>query len=241
MLMTKPSVTFSFSWGTVQLSPLLQQYQPQVVMNDEECGAVKGMIDRGNRSTQRKPAPMLLCPPQIPHNLIRAGTRVTTAGTRWLTTWVTVLPSLTRFIKRFWSGHLVVEYNSVQVSVYLCTEKSNGGNMNKGRGKITNTCAQTKGKGQNLRHSDSNKSSLSWVTANCMQWRKMLCAYLHIGSDGRLHLVPRPIAEDLYHYYPIHLQGIGAQVIMLHVMVNAVSVWSPLWSSGQRSQVRFPA
>jgi hypothetical protein len=25
------------------------------------------MIGRGNRSTWRKPAPMLLCPPQTPH------------------------------------------------------------------------------------------------------------------------------------------------------------------------------
>jgi hypothetical protein len=39
-------------------------------MVDDECGAVDGMkIDRGNRSTRRKPAPVSLSPPQIPHDL----------------------------------------------------------------------------------------------------------------------------------------------------------------------------
>jgi hypothetical protein len=33
--------------------------------DDGEFGGM--MIDRGNRSTRRKPAPMPLCPPQIPH------------------------------------------------------------------------------------------------------------------------------------------------------------------------------
>jgi hypothetical protein len=31
-------------------------------------------IGRDNRSTRRKPAPVPLCPPQIPHNLTRART-----------------------------------------------------------------------------------------------------------------------------------------------------------------------
>jgi hypothetical protein len=39
-------------------------------MIDDDYGAVGGMrIGRGNRSTRRKPAPMPLCPPQIPHDL----------------------------------------------------------------------------------------------------------------------------------------------------------------------------
>jgi hypothetical protein len=33
--------------------------------DDEEIGGM--MIGRGNRSTQRKAAPVLLCPPQTPH------------------------------------------------------------------------------------------------------------------------------------------------------------------------------
>jgi hypothetical protein len=37
-------------------------------MMDDDYGGVGGMrIDRGNRSTRRKPAPVPLCPPQIPH------------------------------------------------------------------------------------------------------------------------------------------------------------------------------
>jgi hypothetical protein len=40
------------------------------MIDADECGIVGGMtIGRGNRSTPRKPAPMPLCPPQIPHDL----------------------------------------------------------------------------------------------------------------------------------------------------------------------------
>jgi hypothetical protein len=42
-----------------------QLYQPWLM--DDECGTVGGMrIARGIRSTQRKPAPAPLCPPQNP-------------------------------------------------------------------------------------------------------------------------------------------------------------------------------
>jgi hypothetical protein len=48
-------------------------YQPQII-DCGDCGAVVGMvIGRGNWSTQRKPAPAPLCPPQIPHDQTRAG------------------------------------------------------------------------------------------------------------------------------------------------------------------------
>jgi hypothetical protein len=37
---------------------------------DYDDGEIGGMIGRGNRSTRRKPAPVLLCPPQtLPHLL----------------------------------------------------------------------------------------------------------------------------------------------------------------------------
>jgi hypothetical protein len=43
-------------------------YQPRMIDDDYE--AVGGMrIGRGNRSTRRKPAPVPLFPPQIPHDL----------------------------------------------------------------------------------------------------------------------------------------------------------------------------
>jgi hypothetical protein len=39
-------------------------------MIDDDYGAVGGMrIGRGNQSTRRKPAPVPLCAPQIPHDL----------------------------------------------------------------------------------------------------------------------------------------------------------------------------
>jgi hypothetical protein len=60
--------------GGVRLSPLGTSatvgllYQPRMIYDD--YGAVGGMkIGRGNRSTRRNPAPVSLCPPQIPHDL----------------------------------------------------------------------------------------------------------------------------------------------------------------------------
>jgi hypothetical protein len=44
--------------------------------DDDDCGATGGMkIGKGNRRPRRKPAPVPLCPPQIPHDLTRAQTR----------------------------------------------------------------------------------------------------------------------------------------------------------------------
>jgi hypothetical protein len=60
-------------------------YQPQMI-DDGDCGAIGGMkIGRGNRSTRRKPAPVPLCPPQIPHDLNRARTRAAAVGSQRLT------------------------------------------------------------------------------------------------------------------------------------------------------------
>jgi hypothetical protein len=55
-------------------------YQPQM-MDDDECGAVDGIICKGNGSTLRKPAAAVpLCPPQIPHDLTWARTRAAAEG-----------------------------------------------------------------------------------------------------------------------------------------------------------------
>jgi hypothetical protein len=55
----------------IDITPLFSQlYRCQVIYCDDECTAVGGMrIGRGNRSTLRKPAPVPLCPPQIPEDL----------------------------------------------------------------------------------------------------------------------------------------------------------------------------
>jgi hypothetical protein len=61
-------------------------YQP--LMIDDECGAVCAVkIGRGNRRTRRKPAPVPLCPPQIPHDLTWARTWAAAVGSRLLTAW----------------------------------------------------------------------------------------------------------------------------------------------------------
>jgi hypothetical protein len=55
-------------------------------MIDDDYGAVGGMrIGRGNRSTLRKPAPVPLCPPQIPRDLTWDRTRAAAMGSQRLT------------------------------------------------------------------------------------------------------------------------------------------------------------
>jgi hypothetical protein len=50
------------------------------MMNDDECGAVGGMSDMGNPCTRRKPDPVPLCPPHIPHDLTWNQTRIFAMG-----------------------------------------------------------------------------------------------------------------------------------------------------------------
>jgi hypothetical protein len=56
------------TFGTADTTGLL--YQPRMIGDgdgDGDCGEIGRMkIDRGNRSTRRKPTPAPLCPPQIP-------------------------------------------------------------------------------------------------------------------------------------------------------------------------------
>jgi hypothetical protein len=49
----------------------------------DDDGEIGGMNGRGNRSTRRKPAPVL-CPPQIPH-VARTRTRAAVVGSQRLT------------------------------------------------------------------------------------------------------------------------------------------------------------
>jgi hypothetical protein len=53
-------------------------------MIDDECGAVGGMII-GSGSTRRKPVPVPLYSPRIPHDLTWAGTRAAAVGIGRLT------------------------------------------------------------------------------------------------------------------------------------------------------------
>jgi hypothetical protein len=75
----------------VRLSPLgtSATIWPIVVAPDDgdEYAAVGGMIGRGIRNTRRKPAPVPLCPPQIPYELTRARTRTAVVRSQRLTAW----------------------------------------------------------------------------------------------------------------------------------------------------------
>jgi hypothetical protein len=87
---------FPMRWDCVHLvlQPLFGLlYQPQII--DDDCGAISGMrIGRENRTTRRKTAPVPLCPPQIPHDLTRARTRVVAVGSRRLTVWAIPRPAI---------------------------------------------------------------------------------------------------------------------------------------------------
>jgi hypothetical protein len=60
--------------GGVQLGPLSTSTTNWPIVpapSYYDDGEIDGMIDKGTRSTRRKPAPVPLCPPQIPHDLTR--------------------------------------------------------------------------------------------------------------------------------------------------------------------------
>jgi hypothetical protein len=82
-----------WDWVHLVLRPLFGLlYQPQMI-DDDDCRAVDGVrISRGDRSTRRKPAPVPLCPPQIPHDLIRARTLAAAVRSRRLTAWAMARP-----------------------------------------------------------------------------------------------------------------------------------------------------
>jgi hypothetical protein len=72
--------------GGVQLGPLgtAATNRPIVpAQGDCDVGEIGGMIGRGNRSTRRKPALVLLCPPQTPH-AARTRTRAAAVGSQRL-------------------------------------------------------------------------------------------------------------------------------------------------------------
>jgi hypothetical protein len=75
-----------WEWGHLVCRSLFGLLCQLPFIGDEECGAVCGKsIVRGNRSTRRKPTPMTLCSPQMPHDLTWARTQAVTFGSRRLT------------------------------------------------------------------------------------------------------------------------------------------------------------
>jgi hypothetical protein len=76
--------------GTAVITGLL--YQSQLIDDGDRAETVRMKIGRGNWSTRRKPAPMPLCPSQIPYDLPRARTRAATVGSQRLTAWAMPRP-----------------------------------------------------------------------------------------------------------------------------------------------------
>jgi hypothetical protein len=73
--------------GRVQLGPLgtaATNWPIVPAPGDYDVGEIGGVIGRRNRSTRRKPAPVLLCSPQTPH-AARTRTRVAAVGSQRLT------------------------------------------------------------------------------------------------------------------------------------------------------------
>jgi hypothetical protein len=82
---TLSSISDSAKWlflSGIEPSPLLLRpfvillYQPWMIDGDYDYGDIGGMNKwQGNRITLSKPAPVSLCPPQIPHDLSRSRTQ----------------------------------------------------------------------------------------------------------------------------------------------------------------------
>jgi hypothetical protein len=74
--------------GGIQLGPLGTAATNRPIVpapGDYDDGEIGGMMTgRGNRSTRRKPAPVPVCPPQIPH-AARTRTRAAAVGSQRLT------------------------------------------------------------------------------------------------------------------------------------------------------------
>jgi hypothetical protein len=83
--------TFFLNWYSGRWSPIGStrhcghQWPTVPALGDYDDGEIGGMIGRGNRSTWRKPAPVLLCPPQTPH-AARMRTWAAAVGSQQLTT-----------------------------------------------------------------------------------------------------------------------------------------------------------
>jgi hypothetical protein len=66
---------FLLRWNGTESTITEDTYWPTVpALDDEGNGEISGMLGRGNRCTLRKPAPVPLYLPQIPHDLSRAQT-----------------------------------------------------------------------------------------------------------------------------------------------------------------------
>jgi hypothetical protein len=107
--------------GTAATTGLLSQSKK---IDDFDCGAIGGMrICRGNRRTRRKPAPLPLCPPWIPHDLPRAPTRAVAVGSQRLTAWALARLRMSEWVRdllRFSSCELLQSVSELLSELENC-------------------------------------------------------------------------------------------------------------------------
>jgi hypothetical protein len=75
---------YSGGWSPIGSTRHCGHQWPIVPAPGDHDGEIGGMIDSGNRSTRRKPAPVPLCPSQTSH-AARTRTRAAAVGSRRLT------------------------------------------------------------------------------------------------------------------------------------------------------------
>jgi hypothetical protein len=74
-----------WDWVHLVLRPMFGLLYQLQVIDDGEYGVIDGMrTGKGNRSTRRKPVPVPLCPPQIPHDPTRVRIQATAVGSQRL-------------------------------------------------------------------------------------------------------------------------------------------------------------
>jgi hypothetical protein len=122
----------SVSLDGVRLSPLGTSatvgllYQPRMI-DDDDYGAVGRMrTGRGNRSTGRKPAPVPLYPPQIPHDLTWDRTRAAAVRSQRLTAWAMSRPnrlsnshSFANSAKKWYLPTIFCQFNLYQLLLWI--------------------------------------------------------------------------------------------------------------------------
>jgi hypothetical protein len=119
-------ISFLLVWSGIESTINEDTYWPILpAPDDDECGAIGGIIGRGNRSTRRKPAPVPLLPQQshVTWRGLEPGPRRREAS--HLPPELTARPYLHITLVRRTSGRILVtflENNLTFTSVYNTTE-----------------------------------------------------------------------------------------------------------------------
>jgi hypothetical protein len=87
---------YYYLWGETESAWYCGNYWPIVQALDDRCwwlwSNCRMKTGRENRSTQRKPTPVPLCPPKIPHDLTWAQNQAAAVGGQRLSAWAMARP-----------------------------------------------------------------------------------------------------------------------------------------------------